>query len=94
MRRLKFPPVAAWPYLDRVAFEVAFEPGDIQFLNNYVTLHARTGYDDYPEPHRRRHLLRLWLKVAGARTLPPAYGEGRARSGVPRRSQLPVAAAR
>jgi hypothetical protein len=36
-------------------------PGDIQWLKNSVILHARTEYEDFPEPERKRHLLRLWL---------------------------------
>lgn len=38
-----------------------FQPGDLQLLNNYKILHARTQYTDHPEPHRRRHLCRIWL---------------------------------
>lgn len=41
--------------------DMAFEPGDIQWLKNSVILHKRTAYEDWPEPARRRHLLRLWL---------------------------------
>ncbi|MFF2432722.1 TauD/TfdA family dioxygenase [Streptomyces sp. NPDC058107] len=37
--------------------------GDIQFLNNHVTLHSRTEYVDHPEPERRRDLVRLWLNT-------------------------------
>lgn len=48
-----------------------FEPGDMQFLNNYVTLHDRTAYEDYAEPERKRHLLRLWLAVEQPRKLAP-----------------------
>ena len=40
-----------------------FQPGDIQLLNNYTVMHARTAYEDYPEPERRRELIRLWLVV-------------------------------
>lgn len=43
------------------AAEIPFLPGDVQFLNNYVTMHTRRAYDDWPEPSRKRHLLRLWL---------------------------------
>ncbi len=50
---------------------IAFERGDLFFLNNHVTLHSRTEYEDWPEPERRRHLLRLWLDTGGARPLPP-----------------------
>jgi alpha-ketoglutarate-dependent taurine dioxygenase len=38
-----------------------FEPGDMQFLKNAAILHARTEYEDWPEPAKKRHLLRLWL---------------------------------
>jgi isocitrate dehydrogenase kinase/phosphatase len=38
-------------------------PGDMQFLNNHVIVHGRTAYEDYPEPGRRRDLIRQWLKV-------------------------------
>lgn len=69
--------------------EIMFEPGDIQFLHNHQMLHARTTYEDYPEPERRRHLLRLWLSAPNGRELPPAfaqrYGEiavGKRRGGI------------
>lgn len=55
--------------------EMAFEPGDIQFLHNHVTVHARTAFVDWPEPERRRHLLRLWLSTPGGRPLPQAFYE-------------------
>ncbi|MET7337360.1 TauD/TfdA family dioxygenase [Nonomuraea sp. NPDC005650] len=51
----------------RFALTMDFRPGDLQFLNNHVTLHSRTAYADHPDPARRRHLLRLWLSVEGAR---------------------------
>jgi alpha-ketoglutarate-dependent taurine dioxygenase len=37
--------------------------GDMQFVNNHVTLHSRTQYADHPEPARRRDLIRLWLNT-------------------------------
>ena len=46
-----------------VEFSMAFEPGDIQLVNNGLILHNRTAFEDWPEPERRRHLLRLWLRV-------------------------------
>ena len=52
-----------------------FEPGDIQFLHNHTILHARTGYEDWPETERKRHLLRLWLSPPNARPLPPVFAE-------------------
>ncbi len=41
--------------------DMDFAPGDIQLLSNHTVLHSRTGYDDFDEPERKRHLLRLWL---------------------------------
>lgn len=41
--------------------DMEFEPGDVQWLKNAVILHKRTSYEDWPEPERRRHLLRLWI---------------------------------
>jgi hypothetical protein len=43
--------------------DMEFAPGDIQWLSNHTILHARTAYEDHPEPERRRHLLRLWLSI-------------------------------
>jgi hypothetical protein len=43
--------------------EMQFETGDIQLLSNHFVLHARTAYEDHPEPARKRHLLRLWLSL-------------------------------
>jgi Taurine catabolism dioxygenase TauD, TfdA family len=55
--------------------DMTFMPGDIQFLHNHTILHARTGYEDWPEVERKRHLLRLWLAPQGARELPPVFAE-------------------
>ena len=49
---------------------MAFEPGDIQFLHNHQILHARADFEDWPEVERRRHLLRLWLCPENGRPLP------------------------
>ena len=46
--------------------DMDLERGDIQFINNYTTLHSRTGFVDGPEPHQKRHMLRLWLKFPKA----------------------------
>jgi len=37
------------------------QPGDMQFINNYHVLHARTAYEDDREAGLIRHLKRLWL---------------------------------
>src|SRR5215217_4526725 len=51
------------------------EPGDIQLVHNHTILHDRTAFEDYPEPDRKRHLLRLWLAPPNARPLPEVYAE-------------------
>ncbi len=47
--------------------ELDFEPGQIQYVNNRATGHARTEFVDHPEPERKRHLVRLWLRDGGRR---------------------------
>ena len=47
--------------------------GDIQFINNYTTLHSRTGFVDGPLPHQKRHMLRLWLQFARTWPLGPEF---------------------
>ncbi|MBR0664570.1 TauD/TfdA family dioxygenase [Roseomonas hellenica] len=52
-----------------------FRPGDVQLVHNHTLLHDRTGFEDFAEPERRRHLLRLWLAVPGARPLPAVFAQ-------------------
>ncbi len=52
-----------------IQYAMEFQPGDIQWLNNYVILHSRGGYVDHEEPARKRLLLRLWLNHTKARPL-------------------------
>ena len=47
--------------------ELVFEAGQIQYVNNRATGHARTEFVDFAEPDRKRHLVRLWLRDAGRR---------------------------
>jgi hypothetical protein len=51
--------------------DMQFERGDIQLLNNHVTVHSRTDYEDFPEPERRRHLVRMLLFTPGLAEVPP-----------------------
>jgi alpha-ketoglutarate-dependent taurine dioxygenase len=46
--------------------EFALKPGDLFFVNNRWILHNRTAFTDHPEPARRRHLVRLWLRKESA----------------------------
>jgi alpha-ketoglutarate-dependent taurine dioxygenase len=47
--------------------ELDFQPGQIQFVNNRATGHARTNFIDHEAPEQRRQLVRLWLRDHGAR---------------------------
>ena len=83
-RRLSPAQVAAMDLLDqivnepRVHLSMSFRAGDMQFLHNHQILHSRNDFENWPEPERHRHLLRLWLAPEGARPLPevfaPRYG--------------------
>ena len=72
---------AALDLLDELADDPAlhlrmeFQPGDVQFVHNHTLLHDRTAFEDWPEPERKRHLLRLWLAPQNARPLPPIFAE-------------------
>jgi hypothetical protein len=65
--------------------------GDIQLVHNHTLLHDRTAFVDWPEPERRRHLLRLWLAPWDARPLPAVFAQRYgsvtvgARGGIPAR---------
>lgn len=71
--------IEALDTFDRIAQDPSFridmmlEPGDMQFANNYCVLHSRNGFEDYPEPEKRRKMLRLWLKMPNARTPGPEF---------------------
>ena len=54
---------------DTFRFDMVLERGDMQFVNNHVLVHSRTHFEDFAEPERKRHLLRLWLSVPGSRPL-------------------------
>ena len=47
------------------------ERSSMFFVNNRWILHNRTAFLDHPEPERRRHYSRLWLRATG-----PARGAG------------------
>ena len=80
-RRLTAAEIEALDMFDSLAEDpdihltMEFRPGDMQFLHNHTILHDRLSYEDWPEPEKKRHLLRLWLAVPGARPLPDVYAE-------------------
>lgn len=61
-----------------IHLQMAFERGDMQFLHNHQILHARNDFENWPDPARHRHLLRLWMAPPAGRALPevfaPRYG--------------------
>jgi hypothetical protein len=68
--------------VEECALDLDFGRGAIQFLNNFVMLHTRREYEDWPEPSRKRHLLRLWLYDPAGRPIPQEQRAGRAGRGV------------
>jgi hypothetical protein len=56
-------------------FGMELQAGDMQFVHNHTLLHDRTAFEDWLEPERRRHLLRLWLAPRDARPLPNVFAE-------------------
>lgn len=58
---------------DRFRLDMDFKPGDIQFLNNHLVLHSRTGFEDHAEPEHKRHLMRLWLHTPHYRDVPDFF---------------------
>lgn len=69
----------AMQHLDAMTQDSAYnvfmdlEPGDIQFVNNYHVLHARTAYRDDRELGLVRHLKRLWLATDALEDRPPYF---------------------
>lgn len=60
-----------------VMYSMQLRPGDMQILNNHVTLHSRTEFEDHDDPALKRCLFRLWLAPPDGVALPeswrPAY---------------------
>lgn len=60
-----------------MAMEFPLKPGDILIANNYVTFHGRTSFEDWDDPDRKRHMLRLWLTIPNGRPLPACFKDSR-----------------
>ena len=86
--RLTSEQIAVMDLIDEILAEpgfvlpMAFEPGDIQLLHNHQILHSRNDFENWPEPERQRHLLRLWIAPKQGRPL-PSYFEPRWGSTIP-----------
>jgi hypothetical protein len=80
-RRLTARQIAALDLLDeltnhpRLRLEMEFRAGDMQFLHNHQIFHSRNDFENWPEPERHRHLLRLWLCPRSGRPLPAVYAQ-------------------
>lgn len=75
---------------EELVYSMMMEPGDMQFCNNYLVLHSRTRYEDQEEDEKKRHMLRLWLKIPDFRQLAPEFIELEPRSGWSRREGIPA----
>ena len=79
--RLSAQQLEALDLLDNIVNEpdmhlrMRLQPGDMQFVYNHSLLHDRTGFTDWPEAEKRRHLLRLWLAVPEDRPLPAVFAQ-------------------
>ncbi|MGB8225059.1 MAG: TauD/TfdA family dioxygenase [Polyangiales bacterium] len=62
--------------------DMSLEPGDVQLLSNHTVLHSRTDYEDYAEPARQRHLLRLWISLPSESPLRTRLRTERSRLGM------------
>jgi hypothetical protein len=79
--RLTADEVSCFMYFDSlakrpgVALGMELQTGDMQFINNFVTVHNRTAFADDPQdPAHQRHLLRLWVsRPEDGRPLCPEY---------------------
>ena len=60
---------------DRFCYSMQLDRGDLQLLNNYVVIHSRTNFEDFEEPEKKRHLLRLWLSIPQGQRLPSLWKE-------------------
>jgi hypothetical protein len=77
--------------------QMRLEPGDVQWLHNHTTFHARSRYEN--DEANVRHLLRLWITPENARPLPAIFAErlgnltpGPGRGGIRVSGQVPYCA--
>ena len=60
---------------ERLHLDMELRRGDMQWVHNHTVFHDRTAYEDWPQPERKRHLLRLWLCPPDGRPLPSDYAD-------------------
>jgi len=87
--RLTDTQVAAFDALDAILYapgmslDLRLEPGEWLLIDNHRLLHARTEFQDAPDPAEARLLLRSWLCWSGSPELPPSFAPtyGRTKAG-------------
>jgi hypothetical protein len=74
--RAKLPEqIEAMDFLEAVADEPGQalhfrqEPGDILLLNNWITLHRRSSFEDHEAVEEKRRLFRIWLSMPNSRPI-------------------------
>lgn len=88
--------IEALDFLEKVADEPGQscrfmqERGDILLLNNWVTLHRRSAFEDGEDPAEKRRIFRVWLSMPNSRPIDRRFeanfgatGAGQVRGGFP-----------
>jgi len=88
--------IEAMDFLEEVAGEEGQscrfmqERGDILLLNNWVTLHRRSAFEDFEDPEEKRRIFRVWLSMPNSRPIDKRFeanfgatGAGEVRGGFP-----------
>jgi hypothetical protein len=81
----------------KLQFETRLEAGEATFLNNYAIMHARSEFEDWEQPEKKRLMLRLWLDAErNVRPVIPhihIYENAGGRSGIdPQPGRMPATA--
>lgn len=80
----------ALDYLDEVCnrpeirLNFMMQPGEATFTNNCLLLHTRTAFEDSPDPAKKRHMLRLWLRE-DSRPMAPGVLLHKGKAGIEKR---------
>jgi hypothetical protein len=64
----------------RLRLDMRLEPGDLQLLDNYAVVHARSAFPPAPTQQTGRLLLRVWLSLPDRRPLASGFKYGAAPS--------------
>ncbi len=50
---------------EAIVVEMFLERGELQYLNNRSITHFRSRYEDFNDPQKKRHLIRMWMRETG-----------------------------